>query len=34
MALARRLRRLREDLDLDLDQQALALGFRRLERIN
>jgi len=34
MALARRLRRLREDLDLELDLQALALGFRLLERIN
>lgn len=34
MALARRLRRLQEDLDLELDLQALALGFRLLERIN
>ena len=33
MALARRLRRLREDLELDLDVHALALGFRLLERI-
>lgn len=34
MALARRLRRLREDLELDLDVHALALGFRLLERIS
>ena len=34
MALARRLRRIREDLELDLDVHALALGFRLLERIN
>lgn len=34
MALARRLRRLQEDLDLELDLHALALGFRLLERIN
>lgn len=33
MALARRLRRLREDLELNLDVHALALGFRLLERI-
>lgn len=33
MALARRLRRIREDLELDLDVHALALGFRLLERI-
>ena len=33
MVLARRLRRLREDLELDLDVHALALGFRLLERI-
>lgn len=33
MALARRLRRIREDLELDLDVPALALGFRLLERI-
>lgn len=33
MALARRLRRLREDLDLQLDPHALALGFCLLERI-
>ena len=34
MALARRLRHIREDLELDLDVHALALGFRLLERIN
>jgi hypothetical protein len=34
MALARRLRHLREDLELDLDVHALALGFRLLERIS
>ena len=34
MTLARRLRRIREDLELDLDVHALALGFRLLERIN
>ena len=33
MSLARRLRRIREDLELDLDTHALALGFRLLERI-
>ena len=33
MTLARRLRRIREDLELDLDTHALALGFRLLERI-
>lgn len=33
MALARRLRHIREDLELDLDVHALALGFRLLERI-
>jgi hypothetical protein len=33
MALARRLRRIREDLELNLDVHALALGFRLLERI-
>ena len=33
MPLARRLRRIREDLELDLDTHALALGFRLLERI-
>ncbi len=33
MGLASRLRRLREDLDLNLDLHALALGFRLLERI-
>jgi hypothetical protein len=33
MTLARRLRRLREDLELELDVHALALGFRLLERI-
>ena len=33
MTLARRLRRIREDLELDLDVHALALGFRLLERI-
>ncbi len=33
MTLARRLRRIREDLELDLDIHALALGFRLLERI-
>ena len=33
MGLARRLRRIREDLELDLDVHALALGFRLLERI-
>lgn len=34
MALARRLRHIREDLELDLDVHALALGFRLLERIS
>lgn len=34
MAVARRLRRLREDLDLSLDLHALALGFSLLERIS
>ena len=34
MATARRLRRLREDLDLTLDLHALALGFSLLERIS
>ena len=34
MALARRLRRLQEDLDLKLDLHALALGFALLERIS
>lgn len=34
MALARRLRRIREDLELNLDTDALALGFRLLERIS
>lgn len=34
MTLARRLRHIREDLELDLDVHALALGFRLLERIN
>lgn len=34
MSLARRLRRIREDLELDLDVHALALGFRLLERIS
>lgn len=34
MTLARRLRRLRDDLELDLDVHALALGFRLLERIS
>ena len=33
MTLARRLRRIREDLELDLDTHALALGFRLMERI-
>ena len=33
ITLARRLRRIREDLELDLDTHALALGFRLLERI-
>lgn len=33
MRLARRLRRIREDLELELDVHALALGFRLLERI-
>lgn len=33
MTLARRLRRIREDLELNLDVHALALGFRLLERI-
>lgn len=33
MILARRFRRIREDLELDLDLHALALGFRLLERI-
>lgn len=33
MAMARRLRRLREDLDLSLDLHALALGFSLLDRI-
>lgn len=33
MTLARRLRRIREDLELELDVHALALGFRLLERI-
>ena len=33
MNLARRLRRIREDLELNLDVHALALGFRLLERI-
>ena len=33
MTLARRLRRIREGLELDLDTHALALGFRLLERI-
>jgi DNA-binding transcriptional MerR regulator len=34
MALARRLRRLQEDLDIKLDLHALALGFSLLERIS
>lgn len=34
MGLARRLRRIREDLELNLDVHALALGFRLLERIS
>ena len=34
MNLAQRLRRIREDLELNLDVHALALGFRLLERIN
>ena len=34
MTLARRLRRIREDLELDLDVHAMALGFRLLERIS
>ena len=34
MMLARRMRRIREDLELDLDVHALALGFRLLERIS
>jgi chaperone modulatory protein CbpM len=34
MTLARRLRRLQEDLDIDLDLQAVALGYRLLERIS
>lgn len=34
MDLARRLRHIREDLELDLDVHALALGFRLLERIS
>ena len=34
MALARRLRRLQDDLDLKLDLHALALGFSLLERIS
>ena len=34
MSLARRLRRIREDLELNLDVHALALGFRLLERIS
>ena len=34
MTLARRLRRIREDLELHLDVHALALGFRLLERIS
>ena len=34
MNLARRLRRIREDFELNLDVHALALGFRLLERIN
>ncbi len=34
MNLACRLRRIREDLELNLDVHALALGFRLLERIN
>ena len=33
MTLGRRLRRIREDLELNLDVHALALGFRLLERI-
>ena len=33
MTLARRLRRIREDLELNLDLHALTLGFRLLERI-
>ncbi len=33
MVLARRMRRIREDLALELDVHALALGFRLLERI-
>ena len=33
MSLARRLRRIREDLELNLDVHAMALGFRLLERI-
>ena len=33
MTLARRLRRIRDDLELNLDVHALALGFRLLERI-
>lgn len=33
MVLARRLRRIREDLELNLDRQALVLGFRLLQRI-
>jgi chaperone modulatory protein CbpM len=34
MVLARRLRRIREDLEIELDVHALALGFRLLERIS
>jgi chaperone modulatory protein CbpM len=34
MTLARRLRRLQEDLDIKLDLHALALGFSLLERIS
>lgn len=34
MTLARRLRRIRDDLELELDVHALALGFRLLERIS
>ncbi len=34
MSLARRLRRIREYLELNLDVHALALGFRLLERIS
>ena len=33
MALARRVRHIREDLELNLDIHALALGFRLMERI-